>query len=143
MKMEILRNMKYIILSLLVSFISCAQTSDIVLQHENSTLLFKILKIRKKEPYYIIYAQRNDSVFKIISEKFGYGVDSKEIKVGGKYQLDLARIYPIDSIFGLPVAPNLGIKYIGLKGGVYISVEEKFYNTIYRAKNLDGLSKIE
>ena len=70
-------------------------------------------------------------------------VDSKEIKVGGKYQLDLARIYPIDSIFGLPVAPNLGIKYIGLKGGVYISVEEKFYNTIYRAKNLDGLSKIE
>lgn len=56
--------MKYIILSLLVSFISCAQTSDIVLQHENSTLLFKILKIRKKEPYYIIYAQRNDSVLR-------------------------------------------------------------------------------
>ncbi|QUT74095.1 hypothetical protein INE81_00514 [Bacteroides salyersiae] len=47
MKMEILRNMKYIILSLLVSFISCAQASDIVLQHENSILLFKILKIRK------------------------------------------------------------------------------------------------
>lgn len=90
MKMEILRNMKYIILSLLVSFISCAQASDIVLQHENSILLFKILKIRKKEPYYIIYAQRNDSVFKIISEKSGYGVDSKEIKVGGKYQLYLA-----------------------------------------------------
>lgn len=63
------------------------QTSDIVLQHENSTLLLRYLKLEERTCY-IIYAQRNDSVFKIISESPDM-VYTQRNKSWRKYQLDL------------------------------------------------------
>lgn len=133
--------MKYIFL-LLIFFMSCTQIKNVPLKNYESTQLFEILKIKENKSYYIVYAQRNDSLFKILSDKNKRDAALKEIRVKEKYVLELIRIFPTDTLLGLPVAPNLGIKYI-LKDNTSIGIEGKFHNAIYRAKNLDGLAIVK
>lgn len=134
--------MRYTILLLLIPLMTCAQISYVPKKNSEPTLLFEIFKIKEKKSYYIVYAQRNDSLFKILSYKNKCVADLKEIRVKEKYELELIRIFPTDTLLGLPVAPNLGIKCI-LKDNTSIGIEGKFHNAIYRAKNLNGLAIVK
>jgi len=103
-------------------------------------LLYKIKKIKTKKSFYTIYAVRNDSTFKIISNVNDTAVfDCEKIKVGKSYILELKVLFPIDSLFGKPVAPNLGIRGYGINNGEVIMLETKSHNKIYTALNLSGL----
>ena len=102
----------------------------------NRATLFKIKSIQDKGKFYIIYAKRNDSLFKILSDKVK--ANGKKIKVNHYYKLELKQIFPLDSIFGIAIAPNLGIRGFEY-GGKTVYIEQKSHNSIYRAKNLKGL----
>ncbi len=120
-----------------VLFIACSSTRDISNNNVNKEIAsqFKIKKIKWFRNQFIIYATRNDSTFKIVSNiKHTSVSDSDEIRVGKYYSLDLEKYYPRDSLFGMSVMPNLGIKYVN-----YIEVEEKCHYSLYYAKNMNGL----
>lgn len=103
----------------------------------NRATLFKIKSIMDKGKFYIIYAKRNDSLFKILSDP-KVKANGEKIKVGRHYNLKLEKFFPLDSIFGIAIAPNAGI--VGFDyGGKTIYKEKKSHNTVYRAKNLKGL----
>lgn len=103
----------------------------------NRATLFKIKSIQDKGKFYIIYAKRNDSLFKILSDP-KVKANGEKIKVYHYYKLELKKIFPRDSIFGIAIAPNAGI--VGFDyGGKTIYKEKKSHNTVYRAKNLKGL----
>lgn len=103
----------------------------------NRATLFKIKSIQDKGKFYIIYAKRNDSLFKILSYP-KVKANGEKIKVNHYYKLELKKIFPRDSIFGIAIAPNAGI--VGFDyGGKTIYKEKKSHNKVYRAKNLKGL----
>ena len=107
-------------------------------EKSNRTTLFKIKSIKDKREFYIIYAKRNDSLFKIVSKLEG-GANGEKIKVGRHYNLKLEKFFPLDSIFGIAIAPNAGIRGFGYYGEKTVYIERKSHNSLYRAKNLKGL----
>ncbi|MFA5044312.1 MAG: hypothetical protein WC542_00080 [Paludibacter sp.] len=132
---------KYLVLVFVIFCISCSQTKNIatIESNENNVLLYKIIKIKSIDSCYVIYAQRNDSIFKIISDKDSRYSNYRKIRTNSKYNLYLTRIFPTDSLFGISIAPNLGVKGMGVKGGGIVSVEKISHNSLYMAHNLHGL----
>ena len=103
----------------------------------NRATLFKIKSIKDKGEFYIIYAKRDGFLYKIFS-KLKRKANGEKIKVGRYYDLKLEKFFPLDSIFGIAIAPNAGI--VGFDyGGKTVYVERKSHYSIYRAKNLRGL----
>jgi hypothetical protein len=99
-----------------------------------------IKKIKNEKSFYTIYAVRNDSTFKIISNANNTTVfDCEKIKTGNYYVLDLKTIFPPDSLFGKAVVPNLGMRGYSVNNGKMVLLEEKSHNKIYTALNLNGL----
>ena len=75
-------------------FIACSSTRDISNNNVNKEIAsqFKIKKIKWFRNQFIIYATRNDSTFKIVSNiKHTSVSDSDEIRVGKYYSLDLEK----------------------------------------------------
>ena len=123
---------------------ACSSTrgTQIIFNNRKSTSLYKIKKIKDEKSFYLIYAVRNDSTFKIISnvDKNNTNVcDCEKIKTGSSYVLDLKVIFPSDSLFGKLVVPNLGIKGYIVDAGKMVMLETKSHNKIYMALNLSGL----
>lgn len=104
----------------------------------DSALMYKIKRIRTRKTYYIIYASRNDSTFKIVSDKTP-AYNREQIKVGKYYHLELVSYFPVDTLLGIPIAPNLGVRGIGTESGKIIRPDKKTHNKIYNALNLEGL----
>ena len=133
--------MKHYFLPILLLISSCLSLhkTDNYCNKCNGCSAYKIKKIRKKSGYYIIYAARNDSVYKIISEnktvKTSY---TDTIKVGRCYLLDLRVIFPPDTLFGIPVAPNLGITGLAVCDDI-VNIDNKTHNKLYCVKGLNGL----
>lgn len=113
---------------------SCPSNREITSQ-------YIIRKIKKQKSFYVIYAERNDSTFKIISNIVDTSISNcSKIKRGNTYFLDLETIFPIDSLLGKAIAPNLGIKGLTVSAdGEIVMLEKKAHNKIYRALNLNGL----
>lgn len=107
---------------------------------KETALLYNIKKIKTKKSFYTIYAVRNDSTFKIISDVNHPSTSNCEkIRVGKSYLLELNVIFPTDSLFGKPVVPNLGIRGFPVNNREVIMLETKSHNKIYTALNLSGL----
>ena len=121
-------------------FIGCSvmNNSSICREGESNRMtLFKIKAIKDKGKFYIIYAKRNDSLFKILTDP-KVKANGEKIKVNHYYKLELKKIFPRDSIFGIAIAPNAGI--VGFDyGGKTIYKEKRSHDIVYRAKNLNGL----
>jgi hypothetical protein len=133
------RKIRYNILFLFL-FLSCNNTKHIVSKEDNSQYsLYRITKIKEYKSYYLVYANRNDSVFKIISNKESIYSSGEKIRSKRQYDIELRKIFPDDSIFGIPMAPNLEIRGIGMSDGTIVNIEEKSHNTLYSADNLDGV----
>jgi len=135
--------MKNLVLVAVIGFfIACTATkkSSGLTNVGKITSTYMINKIKDEKSFYIIYAVRNDSTFKIISyNSDAQSLGCKNIKVGKSYLLDLKVLFPSDSLFGKPVAPNLGIKGYRINAEKVIIVEKRFHNRIYSALNLSGL----
>jgi len=114
-----------------------------VFANDNNSSQYKITKIKGLKKCYLIYAQRNDSVFKIISDKKNCTIKADKIKIKSDYSLKLTKIFPLDSLLGVAVMPNLAITGLGIKGGDVVFIDDETHNTLYVADNLIGLRFID
>ena len=132
----------FLLLFVFFFFFSCSalQNSPAFYKESDEALLYRVKRIKAKGGYYIIYATRKDSTYKIISEV----VDSTSarcevVKKNQSYHLDLQILFPRDSVLGKSMTPNLGIRGIRMANGDLIEIEEESHNTLYLALNLRGL----
>lgn len=129
--------MKYLFV-LLIFFCSSIGTAQVI--REKPDYLLKINRVNDIKSYYIIYAQRNDSIFKIISKKQeNTNNPCEKIEIGKSYLLNLKVIFPHDSIFGFKIMNPLDVRGMELEGGVSVIIEEESHCKIYEAENLNGL----
>ena len=135
--------MKYFTLVLFLLLALSCSLSNHLNGIKNNEELYKVVKIKEENTYYIVYIQRNDSIFKVISDKINISNNCNRIKVKSKYKLELRKTAPIDSILGIPIAPNLGVTGMEMTDGSILEFEEKSHYTIYRTNNLDGLCLIK
>ena len=128
------------VIGLLIISFTVQRDQDFQNKKEKSAL-YRIKRIMNAgESDYIIYAERNDSTFKIVSAVDSTKASgSEQIRTGHYYSLDLKVTFPLDSLFGKAIAPNLGVIRIINKENVVIEIEKKSHNKIYFALNLNGL----
>ena len=105
---------------------------------QKNTSMYKIDQIISNDIFHTIYAERNDSLFMIISPMvFDKPHDSQEIKAGETYPLNLRQIYPKnDTILGtaiMPIVPDFNAY------GIDIPISNKYHNHVYKASNLKGI----
>jgi len=108
--------------------------------------LFKVTRIKTKGDYYIIHANRNDSLFKIISKKVSLVNPNFEIlKKGGYYYFIFGN--PNKKVTEEKVEPLTGIvnhldvknKPVFIDGNTKIRFTKRFHYKLYFTKNLLGL----
>jgi hypothetical protein len=94
---------------------------------------FRILKIDSIENVYIIYARRNDSIFKIASKKV-LSLNCQTIKIGEDIRLKIVSVF-------LPEEFHVKMRTAGVKiEGVLIPIEEEtIVRDLYLTENLKGL----
>lgn len=128
--------MKYIICVISFILVSCSQTrllsSD--MQEPKDMSLFYIQSIDCNDFLYIINAQRNDSIFQIISMKNNIRSKSEDIVIKEKYYLDLKLVYPM--IY------NIEEKESAIDS-CFLSLNRKSHYSLYIARNLDSLTLTE
>lgn len=135
-----MKNLAFLVIIGLFIACSTAQRNLNSINFEEVNSNYRIKKIEDEKSFYIIYAVRNDSTFKIISNVIDINpLDCENIQVGKAYFLDLKVIFPSDSLLGKPFAPNLGIKGYSLNNEKKIMLEKKSHNKIYTALNISGL----
>lgn len=113
-------------------FLSCSSTnhSTSFNQKDSKYLMYKIKEIYNHELFDIIYAQKSDSTFKIISLRDTIIPSTKPLEVGKKYQLDLVQIYPDFD--------NEKTK-VGAKDSCLMGIEKHTHFSLYSATNLNGM----
>lgn len=106
--------------------------------------LYRILKIKTIGDYYVIHAQRNDSLFKIVSIKVELKKPNLEVLTKGKYYNFSFGKEENDTtkVEAKPLAGNasyLHIKASRFWGETGIKFTKRFHYRIYTTKNLLGL----
>lgn len=109
--------------------------------------LYKVLKIKTKGEYYVIHAQRNDYLFKIISKKAL--LDKKpnlELIRKGKYYYfdfekkdDKATEFGVEPISGIINYLDVTKNNAFVDGKTKIKFTKRFHYRLYTTKNLFGL----
>lgn len=114
--------------------------------YEKKDSLYKIMKIDTTKEYYIIHAEKNDSLFKIISKKVAFNneKDLKVIKKGNYYYFNFknnknskeGNLVPLTGIIN-----NLDIKnnHTFIDGNTKIKLTKRFHYRLYTTKNLIGI----
>ena len=122
---------KYSIVLFAVLCLSCMQAREIISINKNRSggVMYKIKEIYNHELFDIIYAQKNDSLFKIISLRDTIFSNMKPLEVGRKYQLGLIQIYP---------DYNNERTRVEAKDSCLMSVEKRSHFSLYSATNLNG-----
>ncbi|MDR2954992.1 MAG: hypothetical protein LBV43_07920 [Prevotella sp.] len=135
------RNIFLIIASIAICHISCKYNQNIQKKDNEDISKYYIKQIKKDKSLYIIYAQRNDSIFKIISDKESGKNCQNQIKVGHSYNLDLSITFPAEKLYG-----EVGLDYVSHISFSYkkstIKAEKESHYKIYIANNLEGLCLI-
>lgn len=131
------------ILCLLLFCYSCNSKRDLTNQNSYNMKsdYFTIEQIKKEQNIFIIYASKNDTLFKILSEKRSiFHLGQEKIHPGGKYKLDLETLFPKE-ILGFPtMPPGGGGATATVFNGINVSIEPK--NNIwdlFQVHNLNGL----
>ena len=75
--------MKYLFLLIFIITSSCSVIN------RNYANVYTIQSIDSIDNFYLIYARKNDSIFKIVSRKQSYNSKGNEILIGRKYCLSL------------------------------------------------------
>ena len=122
-------------------FHSCLSTQNTI---NSNTGLYKIKKIQTKNDWYIIYAEKQDSTFKIVSgSEIGLNSECEKIRVGKSYAFELkSRRNNVPEINGVKLSPvnYLDIECYSFDKDTEICIEPKkgIYD-LYHANNLKGL----
>lgn len=128
-------------------FISCVSAQDAV-KKDDRKKMYRISRVETKNNWFIIYAEKQDSIFKIISGKEPYlNGDCKKIKVGKSYSFELKpRRGNAPEIGGVKLNPvnYLDIECFSYDAYTEICIEPKkgIYD-LYYTYNLKGLCYIE
>ena len=78
---------KLLYLVMIMTILSCSITKT---HRSHNALDYKIVKIKKQNSWCIIYAKRNDTLFKIVSkEDLNTTVECEKMRVGKFYALNL------------------------------------------------------
>lgn len=133
--------MKIIKALMLLCFVGFSITKSYGVQKTDS--LYKVLKIKEKGDYYVIIAQRNDSLFKIISKKISPDKkpDLECLKKGKSYYFDFGKVdsTTIESERLVGIANYLHVTKSRFWGDTKIKFTKRFHYRLYTTKNLIGL----
>jgi hypothetical protein len=135
-----MRTIYLIVLAVAIIFNSCSHTKHIVLTESirNQNVPYKIKRIINYcELFDIVDAQKNDTIFRIISLKDTVSTNIKPLEVGKKYHLDLIQIYPNPII-----EQGVGNVEIGAIDSFFIGFPKKC-SRLYVATNLNGSFLLE
>ena len=102
--------------------------------------LYEIYRIDSINDYYLIYAKRGDSLFKIVSKK-EVADKKKEIKVNKSYPLKLhSRRENSPTIGGVKLEPvnYLDVECYGYDKNTTICIERDSINDLHYAENIKG-----
>lgn len=128
----------YLLLLISMFFGACANKFSAKSQIKN---LYGIYKIDSVNSYYLIYAKKRDSLYKIVSSKDGTN-KGKKISINNFYKLNLVSIWnqPI-LINGVNVSPSTTphVTCLGFDDSTNICIERDSINDLHRADNLRGL----
>ncbi|PKP46651.1 MAG: hypothetical protein CVT94_13950 [Bacteroidetes bacterium HGW-Bacteroidetes-11] len=130
--------MKKILFLLFVILISGGCNKKLFIKQSYNSGQYRIKRVEKYNGFFIIYASRNDSVFKIISykEEPGFYNNFEKIQRRRMYKLELENYYKREiemGYYGLHLSVTLNIL------GVKVPVSKKSHYQLYRALNLKGL----
>lgn len=125
---------------LLIAFLTMSQ-SCINLNHiENKAKdanAYRIKRIEEHDMFYLIYAKRHDSTFKILEDKNIWVDRNHNCKIhrGGWYYLDLENFFKREFEKGVNLGYPLGLYYFG----VTVMENKKCHYKLYDAVNLKDL----
>jgi hypothetical protein len=126
----------YLLAALIFAFAMCSgHKSNVDAQNA-----YRITKIDSTGNYYLIYALRNDSLFKIVSKKTTQS-NSKSIKTGGEYDFKLRSDFselPLgDGTFS--VKRSTLVDCFGYDSLTTICYEENCVRDLFHSDNINGL----
>lgn len=140
--------MKNILLSLLMILFFYSQMKVNELKANNlngkkGSIYYKVCKIDSVNTYYLIYAERNDSIFKIVSKKEEV-INPDKIKIGSCYEFALYSLRNSLVIGGVKIAPvnYLDAPWFFVDESTAICIESNCVGDLFFANNLKGLSLI-
>ena len=131
----------------LYMYFSCSQSKNVITNAHpkdtgNNYLITKINLLDDK--VYIIYAQRKDSIYKIVSKKESIPMlHCMLIKEKEEYPLKLEMFYPIKELLGIPVQTSLTVNGVYVDENIIVEIEETSHYSLYHANNLKGLCLIK
>jgi hypothetical protein len=130
--------MKKILFLLFVILISGGCNKKLFIKQSYNSGQYRIKRVEKYNGFFIIYASRNDSIFKIITyeEESEVYKGYEKIQRRGMYNLKLENYYKRHiemGYYGLHLSVTLTIL------GVKVPVSKKSHYQLYRALNLKGL----
>lgn len=132
--------MKYtIILVCFILFITCVSSRRNKYEIIESPFFYKVYKIDSIHNYYLLYAKKEDSLYKIVSEK-QIIKEGEKIQVGEKYPFKLhSRLS--DFRIGNVTIPtkNTNVDCFAFDSLTYICLEGDSIRDLYYADNIKGI----
>lgn len=131
----------FVFILLVGIFYSCANSKAVSSNNITGEEKYKILRINIINDIFIIYAQKQDSLYKILSKKeVIIKPNCRELIIGNSYELELESLYPKTFLGKYDLSPNnlptvSGIDFHGTK----IEIERDSILDLFIAKNLKGL----
>ena len=138
-----MKNIYLLISIIILSFTNC--NSQKKLAEENTKGFYRVDSINTKGNFYLVYAERNDITYKIVSEKV-YPNECNRIKISKKYNFILhshsSRAPVINGTKIVPVSPPDVMCYdFGNNTQICTDRKNGIYD-LYFAENLEGLCLI-
>jgi hypothetical protein len=102
---------------------------------------FAVYKIDSVNSYYLIYAKRKDTLYKIVSHKI-YNSNCQNLYVGMSYDLKLYSIWRQPIIVGgvnMSPSANLNVNCLGFDDSTRICLERDSIMDLHMAESLQGL----
>lgn len=134
-------------LILVLIFFSCSthsrlsKNSDSKILDNNFDTSYKVYKIDSINSYYLIYAKKNDSIYKIVSKKVAIGNNDNRININSEYFFKLHSNLADAHIGNMKILPqnSLLVNCFYYDDSTSICLERDSINELYHADNVKGL----
>jgi hypothetical protein len=136
--------MKYFLSLMSITFIAC--TSLKTMGTSNKSLSsYKVYKIDSINTYYLIYARKGDSLYKIVSKKNVVGNCDSVIRLNSSYEFELHSSLTDFKIGKIVVSPKatLNVPCFYYDASTTICLEGDSIRDLYYADNVKGLCFIK
>lgn len=133
-------NMKHLFFLAAFIFVSCSLSKQIN-NKQMTDNIYKVYKIDSVHSYYLVYAKRGDTLYKIVSKK-QWQRNSNKIYVGGQYDFLLHSVWHQKIMIGnVDVSPSNmpHITCMNFDDSTAICLEKDSINDLFIASNLKGL----